>query len=106
MVNTVRQWKLSPMDLESLDNGTGTPPRRRRIFQHTDTDFAPWTVGEEQRQEARPGDAMRHVLSLFNYENEDLELIGEPDAADVDGRVRWMSESTASRAHCLAPRGS
>ena len=33
LVDPVRQWKFSPTDMESLDNGTTTPRRRRRCLQ-------------------------------------------------------------------------
>ena len=54
-VDPVRQWKLSPIDLESLDKWDDYTEAKEEMFLRTDTDWAPWTDGEEQRQEASPG---------------------------------------------------
>src|SRR5580698_5803977 len=43
-IDPVRQWKLSPMDLASLDKWDAYTEAKQAIFQHTDTDDAPWTV--------------------------------------------------------------
>ncbi|GGL19970.1 polyphosphate kinase 2 [Planomonospora parontospora] len=95
-VDPVRQWKLSPMDLESLDKWDEYTEAKEDMFLHTDTDEAPWTVVKSNDKKRARIEAMRHVLSLFEYENKDHEIVGTPDpkivvkAADVldDDRVR------------------
>jgi polyphosphate kinase 2 len=95
-VDPVRQWKLSPMDLESLDKWDEYTEAKEDMFLHTDTDEAPWTVVKSNDKKRARVEAMRHVLSLFEYENKDHETVGTPDprivvkAADVldDDRVR------------------
>ncbi|WP_449062432.1 polyphosphate kinase 2 [Planomonospora algeriensis] len=95
-VDPVRQWKLSPMDLESLDKWADYTEAKEDMFLHTDTDEAPWTVVKSNDKKRARIEAMRHVLSLFEYENKDHEVVGTPDpkivvkAADVldDDRVR------------------
>ncbi|MDT5039619.1 MAG: polyphosphate kinase [Actinoplanes sp.] len=60
-VDPVRQWKLSPMDLQSLDKWGDYTEAKEAMFFYTDTADAPLDRGQEQRQEARPagGDPAR-----------------------------------------------
>ena len=59
-IDPVRQWKLSPTDLASLDRWDDYTAAKEAMFEQTDTDFAPVDGGEEQRQEAGPD--QRHAL--------------------------------------------
>ncbi|GAB3394441.1 polyphosphate kinase 2 [Humibacter soli] len=78
-IDPVRQWKLSPMDLASLDKWDAYTSAKERMFARTDRRRAPWTVVKSNdKKRARLG-AMRHVLSLFDYENKDHELVGDLD---------------------------
>ncbi len=43
-VDPVRQWKLSPMDVASLDKWDAYTAAKERMFKRTDTRHAPWTV--------------------------------------------------------------
>ncbi|HEY5820972.1 MAG TPA: polyphosphate kinase 2 [Propionibacteriaceae bacterium] len=88
-IDPVRQWKLSPMDLASLDKWDAYTQAKERMFLATDTDVAPWTViKSNDKKRARLG-AMRHVLASVDYDGKDTEVVGAPDplivgrAADV-----------------------
>src|SRR5581483_1454753 len=64
-VDPVRQWKLSPIDLLSLDKWDAYTEAKEQMFRHTDVDFAPWiTVKSNDKKRARIN-AMRYVLSRF-----------------------------------------
>ncbi len=88
-VDPVRQWKLSPMDLASLDKWQDYTEAKEAMFFYTDTADAPWTVVKSNDKKRARLNAMRHVLSRFPYEGKDLEVVGVPDplivgsAADV-----------------------
>src|SRR3712207_9057651 len=43
-IDPVRQWKLSPTDLASLDKWDEYTEAKEAMFLHTDTAHAPWTV--------------------------------------------------------------
>ena len=43
-IDPVRRWKLSPMDLESLDKWEAYTEAKEEMFRRTDTRHAPWTV--------------------------------------------------------------
>ncbi|GAA3033396.1 polyphosphate kinase 2 [Streptosporangium longisporum] len=88
-VDPVRQWKLSPMDLKSLDKWNDYTEAKEDMFVNTDTEEAPWTVIKSNDKKRARIEAMRHVLSLFEYDNKDHKVVGSPDpkivvhAADV-----------------------
>lgn len=86
-VDPVRQWKLSPMDLASLDKWEDYTAAKEENFRATDTDHAPWTVVKSNDKKRARINAMRHVLGLFEYENKDHEIVGTADPLIV-GRAK------------------
>ena len=86
-IDPVRQWKLSPMDLASLDKWDAYTAAKENMFERTDTDHAPWTVVKSNDKKRARINAMRYVLSLFDYEGKDEEFVGQPDPLIV-GRAR------------------
>ena len=88
-IDPVRQWKLSPMDLASLDKWDAYTRAKEEMFLATDTEAAPWTVVKSNdKKRARLG-AMRHVLNSVDYDGKDTAIVGAPDplivgqAADI-----------------------
>ncbi|MGY2080887.1 polyphosphate kinase 2 [Modestobacter sp. SYSU DS0657] len=78
-IDPVRQWKLSPTDLASLDRWDAYTEAKEAMFLHTDTEHAPWTVVKSNdKKRARLG-AMQHVLHRFDYTDKDVEVVGAPD---------------------------
>ncbi|WP_425402055.1 polyphosphate kinase 2 [Jongsikchunia kroppenstedtii] len=78
-VDPVRQWKLSPMDLASLDKWDRYTAAKEEMMAATDTDIAPWTVVKSNDKKRARVNAMRHVLSQFDYDGKDHEVVGVPD---------------------------
>src|SRR5688500_7333951 len=78
-VDPVRQWKLSPMDLESLDKWDEYTEAKEAMFFYTDTADSPWTVIKSNDKKRARLEAMRYVLSRFDYPNRDGDLVGDPD---------------------------
>ena len=78
-IDPVRRWKLSPMDLESLDRWQDYGAAKEVMFERTDTDHAPWiTIRSNDKKRGRLN-AMRYFLSQFEYEGKDHAVVGEPD---------------------------
>jgi polyphosphate kinase len=78
-IDPVRRWKLSPMDLESLDKWEAYTAAKEEMLARTDTDHAPWyTIRSNDKKRARVN-AMRLYLSLVDYEGKDPEVVLEPD---------------------------
>ncbi|MET7421443.1 polyphosphate kinase 2 [Dactylosporangium sp. NPDC005555] len=78
-VDPVRQWKLSPMDLASLDKWDDYTEAKEAMFFYTDTADAPWTVVKSNDKKRARIEAMRHVLSRFDYDGKDADLVRNPD---------------------------
>ena len=78
-VDPVRQWKLSPMDLESLDRWDDYTEAKEAMFFYTDTADAPWTVVKSNDKKRARLEAMRYVLSLYDYADRDDDVVGRPD---------------------------
>jgi polyphosphate kinase 2 len=78
-VDPVRQWKLSPMDLASLDKWDDYTEAKEAMFFYTDTADAPWTVVKSNDKKRARLEAMRHVLNRFPYTGKDIEIVGVPD---------------------------
>jgi polyphosphate kinase 2 len=78
-VDPVRRWKLSSLDLESLDKWDAYTDAKERMFLRTDTDFAPWiTIKSNDKKRARLN-AMRYFLAQADYDGKDAEIVGTPD---------------------------
>ena len=75
----VKQWKLSPTDLASLDKWDDYTAAKEAMFFYTDTAQAPWTVVKSNDKKRARLEAMRWVLSKFDYPDKDVELVGTPD---------------------------
>ncbi|GIF12444.1 polyphosphate kinase 2 [Actinoplanes teichomyceticus] len=84
-VDPVRQWKLSPMDLESLDKWDDYTEAKEAMFFYTDTADAPWTVVKSNDKKRARLEAMRHVLHRFDYDGKDTAVVGTPDPKLVGG---------------------
>ncbi|MGO4957361.1 polyphosphate kinase 2 [Luteococcus sp. Sow4_B9] len=78
-LDPVRQWKLSPMDIESLDRWEEYGQAKDAMFAATDTDYAPWwSIKSNDKKRARIN-AMRFFLNQFDYDGKDTSVVHEPD---------------------------
>jgi polyphosphate kinase 2 len=78
-VDPVRQWKLSPIDLESLGKWEEYTAAKEAMIRRTDTEWAPWTTVKSNDKKRARINAMRAVLSRFEYEGKDADVVGVPD---------------------------
>ena len=78
-VDPVRQWKLSPTDIASLDRWNDYTEAKEAMFFYTDTADAPWTVIKSNDKKRARVQAMRYLLSQFDYDKKDIDLVGTPD---------------------------
>ena len=78
-VDPVRQWKLSPTDLASLDKWDEYTAAKEEMFALTDTETAPWIVVKSNDKKRARVNAMRHVLGKFDYDDKDHEVVGRAD---------------------------
>lgn len=78
-LDPVRRWKLSPMDLESLDRWEAYTQAKEEMFRRTDKKYAPWTIIRSNDKKRARINAMRYFLSQFDYEDKDHAVVGAPD---------------------------
>jgi polyphosphate kinase 2 len=78
-IDPVKQWKLSPTDRASIDKWDDYTAAKEAMFFYTDTRHAPWTVIKSNDKKRARLEAMRHVLSQFDYPEKDHEVVGKPD---------------------------
>ena len=91
-VDPVRQWKLSPMDIQSLDKWEAYTEAKEAMFRRTDTDVAPWTTVKSNDKKRARINAMRHFLSRFDYEGKDAAVVGEPDPLIVKRAIHAVGD--------------
>jgi polyphosphate kinase 2 (PPK2 family) len=78
-VDPVRQWKLSPIDLLSLDKWDDYTDAKEQMFRRTDTDISPWTTVKSNDKKRARVNAMRYFLSQFDYEGKNAGVVDTPD---------------------------
>ena len=75
----LKQWKLSPIDLASLDKWDAYTLAKEAMFVHTDTSDSPWTVVKSDCKKRARLNAMRYLLHRLPYANKDVAVIGPVD---------------------------
>lgn len=96
----LRQWKLSPMDLESFRKWYDYSRARDKMLEATDTNYAPWyLVRSDDKGRARLN-CISHFLNLIRYKKPPREKVNLPkrsnkghydDQAALKGR-RFIAE--------------
>ena len=87
----LKQWKLSPVDLASLDKWEDYTRAKESMFFETDTADSPWTVIKSDCKKRARLNAMRYVLHKLPYTAKDLERAGKLDPLIV-GRAHVVYE--------------
>ena len=95
-VHPLKQWKLSPIDMASLDKWDEYTRAKEAMFFHTDTADAPWTVIKSDCKKRARVNAMRYVLHKLPYANRDPEAVGTVDPLLV-GRAHVVYERGEQR---------
>ena len=74
----VRQWKLSPMDLESRRRWYDFSRARDAMMAATDTDYAPWTIVPSDDKRRARLNCISHLLNCIPYKDIPQEKIKLP----------------------------
>ncbi|WP_308168662.1 polyphosphate kinase 2 [Nonomuraea sp. NEAU-A123] len=96
-IDPVRRWKLSRMDLASRQKWDEYTDAKEDMFLHTDTDYAPWTVIKSNDKKRARIAAIRHVLSQFDYDDKDHDVVGVPDPLVVRAAADVLDEDRDSQ---------
>jgi polyphosphate kinase 2 len=96
----LRQWKLSPTDLESRRRWYDYSLARDRMLEATDTEWAPWHIVKSEDKKRARLNCIAHILSQVPYQpvpREKVEMVGRSrkraydDVAPMRTR-RWIPE--------------
>ena len=77
--DALKQWKLSPVDRQSLDKWDEYTAAKEAMFFYTDTADAPWTIVKSNDKKRARLNCMRHFLAALPYTNKDARRVGRPD---------------------------
>lgn len=78
-LHPLKQWKLSPVDLASLDKWDDYTLAKEAMFFHTDTSESPWIIVKSDCKKRARVNAMRYVLHQMDYKGKDLRNLGQVD---------------------------
>jgi polyphosphate kinase len=96
----LRQWKLSPMDLESFKRWYDFSKARDLMLKHTDSEHAPWHIVDSNDKKRARLNIIEHILSRIPYKKVRREKVKLParkegkkydDHATLKGR-RFVEE--------------
>jgi polyphosphate kinase 2 len=75
----LKHWKLSPIDLQSLDKWGEYTDAKTAMFFHTDTADSPWLVVKSDDKKRARLNCMRHFLSTLPYPGKDPHIARPAD---------------------------
>ena len=93
----LKQWKLSPMDVESLGRWEAYTKAKEAMLFYTDTADAPWTIVRSCDKNRARLNAMRHVLTSIPYAGKG-DIVKPPDP-HVVGSAKTIYEHGENKAH-------
>jgi polyphosphate kinase 2 len=100
LVDPVRRWKLSPMDLESRTRWCEYSKAKDVMFHYTDTEDSPWWVVDADVKKRARLNTLSHLLSQIPHEEIEPPEITLPPRGPVDPdyvrppkeAMRWVPE--------------
>lgn len=78
-IHPLKQWKLSPIDLASLDKWDDYTKAKESMFHYTDLPESPWIVIKSDCKKRARLNCLRFVLNNLNYEDKDESKVGSID---------------------------
>lgn len=87
-IHPLKQWKLSPIDLASLEKWDEYSKAKEAMFFHTDTSECPWIIIKSDCKKRARLNAMRYVLNKMDYKGKDVRNINQADPLIV-GRASF-----------------
>ena len=93
LTDPLKQWKISPIDLASLDKWDAYTQAKEAMFFYTDTADAPWTVIKSDDKKRARLACMQHFLSHLPYPDKDAEVVVSPDPLIVGPAERVVDRN-------------
>ncbi|MGL4241733.1 MAG: polyphosphate kinase 2 [Beijerinckiaceae bacterium] len=89
----LKQWKLSPIDVASLDKWDGYTEAKEAMFFYTDTADAPWVIVKSDDKKRARLNCLQHFLSSLDYPNKDRSIVTGPDPLIVGSTRHVVSQA-------------
>jgi polyphosphate kinase 2 len=97
----LRQWKLSPMDLESYSRWYVYSRARDMMLEATDTEEAPWHIVRSDDKRRARLNCIAHLLSLIPYKDVPREKVKLPKRSD---KKEYDDQATLEGRHFVPER--
>ena len=97
----LRQWKLSPMDLESYARWYAYSRARDMMLEATDTEDAPWYIVRSDDKRRARLNCIAHLLSLIPYEEAPREKVKLPKRSS---KGEYDDQATLAGRHFVPER--
>jgi polyphosphate kinase 2 len=95
----LKQWKLSPMDVESLGRWDSYTKAKEAMLFYTDTADAPWTIVRSDDKNRARLNAMKWVLHSIPYAGKDEDVVTAPDPHIVGSAKTIYEHGENTHAH-------
>jgi polyphosphate kinase len=105
--DSMRRWKLSPMDLESISRWEDYSRAKDERYVHTDIPEAPWYVVESEDKRSARINMIAHLLSTIRYhevQRPPLELPPRPPSTGYERPPREMQTQVPDHAALVLGR--
>ena len=89
----LKQWKLSPMDVASMEKWGEYTEAKEAMFFYTDTADAPWTIIKSDDKKRARLNCMAHFLSSLPYPDKNQKLARSPDPLIVGASTHVIGNS-------------
>lgn len=101
LTDPLRQWKLSPMDLESYPRWYDYSRARDQMFKMTDSKHAPWYIVRSDDKRRARLNCISHILSLIPHKKVPRAKVVLPERS---GKGRYDDQSSLKGRHFVAER--
>ena len=78
ITDPTKVWKLSPMDVESINRWEDYSEAKDNMMEHTDTDICPWYMVESDVKKKARVNCISHILSKIPYTDIDYPVVKLP----------------------------
>ncbi len=75
ITSPIKRWKYSAVDARAIELWDRYTEYKQRMFEHTNTDYAPWKIIKANRKTAARIAAIEYILDQLPYEVKDSERI-------------------------------
>ncbi len=95
----LKHWKLSAVDIKSLDRWDEYTNEKSAMFFYTDTADSPWTVIKSDDKKRARINCMRHYLHQLDYPSKDPMVASQPDPLIVGSAKSMNNQRPSSTLH-------